>query len=316
MEKVSAKIPTVTLNDGRVCPLIGLGTYIGFPPKKELIIPLMKKAILEYGFRLLDCSKVYDTEHEIGLALKEIFSDPKSGVKREDIIVVDKIWIDEMDDIEGALKNCLKRFQLDYIDIYISHWPNPEIIDKAKMKCKPLPLYKRWKVMEDCVRKGLCKSIGCSNFNCQTLVDLLSYAEIKPVINQIELHPYLPQTNLVHYCQLNDIQVMGYAPLCNPQTASLQSKPITALTDPVVLELAKKYGKTPGQICLNWGIMRNHILIPATTKFERLEEYMGAKDFKLTPEEVDLMNKLPHRMRMYDPATWTFFDWGKIPLFE
>ena len=309
-------IPTVKLSNGVECPLIGLGTYIGFPPNKELVGPLIKKAILEYGYRLFDCSKVYDTEHEIGVALNELFNDPKSGIKREDIIVVDKVWLDDMHDIEGALRTSLKRFNLDYVDIYLSHWPNPEIIDKEKMKCKPLPLHKRWKVMEDCVRKGLCKAIGCSNFNCQILVDLLSYAEIKPVVNQIELHPYLPQTNLVRYCQLNDIQVMAYAPLCNPATASLQSKPVTALTDPTVMELAKKYGKTPGQICLNWALQRKHILIPATTKFERLAEYMGSKDFALTEKEMETMNTLPVKMRMYDPAIWTFFDWGKIPLFE
>lgn len=315
MEK-KGSIPTITLNNGMKMPLIGLGTYIGFPPKLELVNPLLKKAILEYGFRMLDCSKVYGTEEEIGKTLKEIFADPKSGIKREDIIIVDKLWIDEMDDIEGAVKGCLKRLQLDYIDIYISHWPNTEIIDKVKMTTKPLPLYKRWKEMENCCKKGLVKAIGCSNFNCQTMVDLLTYAEIKPVLNQIELHPYLPQTNLVHYHQANDIQVMAYAPLCNPQTASLQSKPISALTEPVIVELAKKYGKTPAQICLNWGLQRKHILIPATTKFERLAEYAGAKDFAITQEEVEKINTLQTRMRMYDPAIWTFFDWGKIPLFE
>ncbi len=316
MKKAPSRIPTVKLNNGVDCPLIGLGTYIGFPPKKELVGPLVKTAILDHGYRLIDCSKVYGNEEEVGVALKEILSDPASGIKREDLIIADKVWIDEMDDIEGALRASLKRLQLDYIDIYMSHWPMPEIVDKTHMKCKPLPLYKRWKAMEDCVKKGLCRAIGCSNFNCQILVDLLSYAEIKPVVNQIELHPFLPQTNLVRYCQLNDIQVMAYAPLCNPQTAHALSKTESPFADPLVVELAKKYGKTPGQICLAWAIQRKHIVIPATTKLERLREYVGSAEIKLTEAELEGMNKLPIKMRMYDPATWHFFDWGHIPIFE
>lgn len=314
--KAEHKIPTVKLSNGVDCPLIGLGTYIGFPPKKELVIPMVKAAILKYGYRLIDCSKVYGVEEEVGIALKELFTDPKSGITRKDLIIVDKVWIDEMDDIEGAMRAALKRLQLDYFDIYLSHWPMPEIIDKEKMKCKPLPLHKRWKVMEDCAKKGLTKALGCSNFNCQTLVDLLSYAEMKPVVNQIELHPYLPQTNLVRYCQLNDIQVMAYAPLCNPQTAKSLSKTTTPFTDPVILELSKKHGKSVGQICLNWAIQRKHIVIPATTKLERLSEYVASTEFKLTPEEIERINNLGVKMRMYDPATWNFFDWGKIPIFE
>lgn len=197
--------PTITLSNGMAFPAIGLGTYAGDDFEKLL------RAAIEIGYRAIDTAKVYKNEKQIGKVLQEIFKEGK--IKRSDLFITTKIWNDPSLDVYEALKDSLKDLQLDYVDLCLNHWaigvPNA---DKTKIVAKPLHVI--WKEFERCQKEGLCKAIGVSNFNCQSLMDLLSFAEIKPVINQIEVSPYLTQVDLIEWCQKMGVQITAYSPLC------------------------------------------------------------------------------------------------------
>ena len=193
------------LNDGTRIPRIGFGTFLSLNIKD-----LLSEAI-KVGYRHFDTARKYDNEKEIGSALNYILIEEK--IERKDLYITTKVWNDSKDNVEFSLKESLKDLQLDYVDLFLIHWPIGEFNPETK-KWKQTPLHKTWKDMESCVNKGLCKSIGVSNFNTQILLDLLSYADIKPVCNQIELHPYLIQEDLVNFCLKYGIQCVAYSPLC------------------------------------------------------------------------------------------------------
>ena len=207
MEGTTIAQPYVTLNNGLKMPQIGLGTF-GADEGANLE-EVVKSAILNHGYRHIDTAFVYFNEEIIGKALKACF---EAGIKREDLFITTKLWRDQYADIEGALNGCLERLQLDYVDLYLVHWVIPEVNWETK-EIKPFPMHKVWAGMEALVKKGLTKSIGVSNCTVPQLIDLLAYAEIKPVTNQIELHPYLVQEDLVKLHQMFDITVTAYAPL-------------------------------------------------------------------------------------------------------
>ena len=283
-------------------PALGLGT------RKGLVPDLIKSAILDNKYRLIDTAAYYKNESEIGEGLQSVFD----KVPRNEICVVSKLWNDSKDDVEGALRASLKRLKLDYLDLYLVHWPIGVCVDTAKWKYKQPPLYKTWADMESCVRKGLCKAIGVSNFNCQLLLDLLSYAEIPPCANQIELHPYCVQRNLVKYCLANDIQPMAYGPL----TASGRRKEgeINVLNNPIIKDLSVKYKKTPGQICLQWGMANGHVVIPQTSKVGRLKENMESMNFTIENDDLKKIDELDKNTRIYDLVVRNEF--GAIPIFD
>lgn len=283
-------------------PDIGLGTRKDKTPPE-----LVKAAIIDHKCRLIDTASFYENEVEVGEGIKAA----AEKVPRSDLFVSSKVWNDEKDDVEGALRNSLKRLQLDYLDLYLVHWPMGVCVDKAKWKYKQRPMHKVWADMETCVRKGLCKRIGVSNFHVQLLLDIFSYAEIPPFANEVELHPYCVQRRLVKYCLLNDIKPIAYGPLT---VAGSEKSPDSALHDPVVLSLAEKYKKTPAQICLQWGIANGHAVIPQTSKIERVKENMGSLGFTIDAEDLKKIDQLDRTLRLYDPNVRDEF--GAVPIFS
>ena len=172
-----------------------------------------------------------------------------------------------------------------------------------------------WKVLEECVKKGMVKSIGISNFNCQATLELLTYAEIKPAVNQIEMHPYLTQTNFVNFMHRVKIYPEAYSPLGAPGTVGVPRKEDKVLLkDPLVLELAEKYKKTPGQILINWGLARNTIVIPKSVTASRIKENFEAIGFTMEKEDVDKLTALNCDFRAFNPQYIPGF--GLIPVFE
>lgn len=287
-------------------PKIGLGT------RRDKTKPdIITKAIADYGYRLIDTASFYGVEEEVGEGIKAA----AEKVPRKDVFVSSKIWNDQKDDVEGALRGSLKRLQLEYLDLYLVHWPMGVCVDESKWKYKQRPMYKVWQDMEGCVRKGLCKHIGLSNFHCQMILDILSYAEIPPFANEIELHPYCVQRSFVKYCQANDIVPIAYGPISIQAKSDDANTSVSSATeDPVIVELAKKYKASPAQICLQWGMANGHVVIPETGKPERLAENMEATKFCIDAEDLKKIDKLDRNFRIYDPHRRGEF--GAVPIFD
>lgn len=197
-------LSSFTLSSGFSIPSIGYGT--------GLLIEGCESAVSEaiaLGYRHIDTARFYENEHLLGKILSSLLSSNK--IKRSDLFITTKVWNNLNSDAESDLRKSLKDLQLDYVDLCLIHWPFGTIDENYQIKQHPLHIY--WKQLEQCVEKGLVRSIGVSNFNCQSLCDLLSFAKIKPVVNQIEVHPYLSQEKLVKFCQKQNIHIISYCSL-------------------------------------------------------------------------------------------------------
>lgn len=217
MENKQSNIPFFTLNNGKTIPSIGYGTGLLVEGCVETIT-----LAIEIGYRHIDTARLYENEKLIGIALTSLIKQNK--IKRSDLFINTKLWNNIDSDAETDLRASLKDLQTDYLDLCLIHWPFGKIDENFNMKQHPLHVI--WKQLEGCVEKGLVKSIGVSNFSCQLLCDLLSYAKIKPAVNQIESHPYLPQDNLVKFCQKHKIHVSAY---CAMAKGGLTKKPSTQI---------------------------------------------------------------------------------------
>eukprot|EP00343_Euplotes_focardii_P004048 CAMPEP_0205812034 /NCGR_PEP_ID=MMETSP0205-20121125/16364_1 /ASSEMBLY_ACC=CAM_ASM_000278 /TAXON_ID=36767 /ORGANISM="Euplotes focardii, Strain TN1" /LENGTH=204 /DNA_ID=CAMNT_0053092061 /DNA_START=232 /DNA_END=843 /DNA_ORIENTATION=+ len=197
-----------------------------------------------------------------------------------------------MHDVEGALSEAVEKMGLEYIDVYMIHFPVAfEKIDGNVQQVK-IPIHKVWEQMEQMVEKGLTKHIGVSNFNVQSLLDMFTYAKIMPECNEIELHPYLTQDAMVRFCKKYNIMPIGYCPLA-------RSDPTEGIyTDEAITIIAEKHGKTNAQISLRWGIQRDYVVITKSSKFERQQLNIDVLDFELDEEEMKTITELNKNLRV------------------
>ena len=284
-------------------PSVGLGTAYMTTDISELVYSSIKD-----GTRLIDTAAVYGSEEGVGKGVKKAI---KEGIiKREDLFITTKLSKYEMTNPESCIKKSLKNLDMDYIDLYLIHWPKFFDYDKKGNKINLVPLHKIWPIMESFVEKGYTKYIGVSNFNVQSLLNLLSFCKIKPLVNEIEFHPYLFQKQLVNFCRREEIILFGYNPLVKgcycADTAEENMRNL--LGEKIIIDLSKKYNKTVGQIVLNWSISREVIPIPMTSNLHRMKENLGSTEFIMDKNDLQKIDELNRNQRYGQSGIWNIYD--------
>ncbi|KAG0681035.1 NAD(P)H-dependent D-xylose reductase (XR) [Pichia californica] len=314
----------ITLNNGVKIPQIGFGCW---KVNNETAAQQIYDAI-KVGYRLFDGAIDYGNEKEIGKGIKLAIDD--GLVKREDLIIVSKLWnsYHAPENVELAINKVLNDLNLDYLDIFYIHFPIAQKFVPIEEKYPPgfycgsngwefedIPISVTWNAMENLVNKGKVKSIGISNFNGALIQDLLRSAKIKPQLLQIEHHPYLVQPRLIKYAQDNNIQVVAYSSF-GPQSFLELNSPkaknaVSLFQSPLIKSIALKYKVSTSKILLRWATQRNILIIPKSNKKERLIENFNINDFDLTSEEIEKISALDIGLRFNDPWTWG----AEIPIF-
>ncbi len=262
---------TITLNNGLVIPTIGYGTFKIDDIESENLVKMAVKT----GYRHIDTASYYKNELGIGKGIAQ------ASAPREDIFLATKIWMDDLgyEKTMQSFEASMEKLGLDYLDLLLIHWPRPLALES-------------WKALEELYHAGKVKAIGVCNYNVRLLQELLDNCSVKPVINQIECHPKLQQTDVIEFCQKNDIAVEAWSPIMKGQVLDV----------PLLQELGEKYGKSPVQITLRWHLQRGVIVIPKASSEQRMLDNRNVFDFSLTDEEMAQIATLNEDMRLgFDP---------------
>lgn len=299
-------------SNGDEMPILGLGTWKSKPGE-------VYQAVLwaiEAGYRHIDCAAIYNNETEVGKALNKAISD--GLVNRKDLFITSKLWNDchRKEDVKKGLLKSLKDLQLEYLDLYLIHWPISfkKGVGFAESReqfytYSDVPIGQTWQGMQFVKSDGLVKHIGMSNFNIAKLKEVIAVGGNGPEMNQVEMHPYLRQEGLVDFCRANGILMTAYSPLGSGDRASSikkQDEP-NLFEDKIIEKLAAQYRLTPAQILIAFSIQRGIAVIPKSVNQERINQNIAAAKVELKKEDMDLLLNIEKQYRFIDGTFFTGF---------
>ncbi|WIA08297.1 hypothetical protein OEZ85_007740 [Tetradesmus obliquus] len=293
--------PTAQLSSGAVMPLLGLGTWKSEPGQVRAAV----LAAVRCGYRHIDCAAIYGNEQEVGAALAELLAE--GVVSRQQLFITGKLWNSShgAKDVQPALNKTLLDLGLDYLDLFLIHWP----VTGCSGPVLTPSTGETWAAMEACVEAGLTRSIGVSNFSRVKLQQLLDSPQLKirPVVLQIEAHPYWSNSALLSWAAAQGLHVTAYSPLGSPDSAAIMQRGDDArrlLEEPALLRIAEQCGKSPAQVLIRWALQRGTSVLPKSANPGRIASNFDVLDWQLTPEDQQALSSLPYRQRMVSGVMW------------
>lgn len=312
-------LTTMKLATGGDVPLVGLGLW----KISTADAPRIVEQAIAAGYRHLDSACDYGNEAAVGAGLANVFRAGK--IRRQDLWITSKLWntYHAAKHVRPAVERTLRDLGLDYIDLYLIHFPIAQGFVPFEERYPPgwsadpkqperginpvrVPISETWGAMEELLAAGIVRHIGVSNFGVSLLRDLLSYAAVRPAMLQVELHPFLTQEKLLRFCREERIGVTGFSPLGAGSYVPLGMAKVedSVLEQPIVREIAAAHGRTPAQIVLRWGEQRGTAVIPKTSRPERLRENLAIFDFQLSDDEMRSISGLNRNQRYNDPGVF------------
>ncbi|WEW60560.1 Glycerol 2-dehydrogenase (NADP(+)) [Emydomyces testavorans] len=290
---------TFRLSNGVTIPGLGFGTFSNDGVKGETYKAVLHA--LRTGYRHFDCAWFYMNEDEVGQAIKDFLKE-KPSVKRSDLFITTKVWnhLHEADEVQWSLNNSLENLQLDYVDLFLVHWPiasekdenfmpklgpDGKYVIKEELTKNPEPT---WRAMEALYNIGKTRAIGLSNFTIPGIKQILSFATIPPHVNQVEIHPFLPNTELIEFCFSQNILPEAYSPLGSQNQVPSTGEKLA--TDPMLNAIANQGGHTLAQVLIAWGLRRGYVVLPKSSNFARIE--INFKEIELTEQQFKAVNQV------------------------
>ena len=300
---------TATFANGDPMPLLGLGTWKSAPGEVGAAV----REAIRLGYRHIDCASVYANEPEVGAAIRGAID--AGEVIREELWITSKLWCNAhgRDNVEPALRRTLQDLGLEWLDLYLIHWPVPIKPGLAfptsgddLLQPEQVPLGSTWEGMEAALEAGLTRHIGVSNFSSHKLHQLLAHCRIRPELNQVERHPLLQQPTLVADCAAEGVHITAYSPLGSqdrPAALKAAGEPVL-LENPVIGAIGAEHGCSPAQVLIGWQLQSGISAIPKSVSPVRLQENLAAAAITLTPADLERIAALDQHLRLVDGSFW------------